>query len=458
MKSKTKRVFWGFFSLDYKAMAEYLEEMAEKGWMLEKVGRVTAKFRAIEPKKIKFSVDIFKKGGAFAPEDNEETSEYRKLCQESGWTFVTSQEYLQFFYAKEGSDPVPLQTDEEIEQKIIENTLLKRELIGVSLFLLVAVFALVRSFPVRYGNLLSFTGVASTFLFPILSIIVVIPALYGIVWMINARRRIKNGMTIKKPTLKSARRRIVAFSGIIWIIISIFAICFIVDAFFRPDDVLIAVLGPAVGISLGTGIRYFVKKGKIKGEKNVLLTVIVVAAMFFFISRAIPFIMEKSEEMYNVDSFPERYPVVTMKEIPEYSEQGRSLTKEFKTSMSPVVPKHYTYWEHGEINGIKKYMDIKYYEAINPYFSEIIFNGIIDRIEKGIKWRGMTILDRTIVTDDEMKHLWNADNLALTEERDELIIRKGNIVLRLSGDIDFNDRQTRELILERFFSDVQLKN
>lgn len=451
MKNKTKRVFWGFFSLDYKAMEEYLEEMAEKGWMLEKVGRTTAKFRATEPKKLKFCVDIFKKGGTLSPEDNGESREYRRLCQESGWTFVTSQEYLQFFYANEGSDPVPLQTDEEIEQKIVENTLLKRELIGVSLFLLVAVFAFVRSFPVKYGNLLSFTGVASTFLFPILSIIVVIPALYGIVWMINARRKIKNGMTIKKPTLKSARRRIVAFSGMIWIIVSIFTICLIADAFFRPDDVLIAVMGPAVGISLGTGIRHLVKKNKIKEDKNIIVTVIVVIAVFIFIRQAIPFIMEKSEKMYNVDSFPEKYPIVTMKEIPEYSGQAGSLTKEFKTSMSPVVPKHYTYWEHGEINGIEKYMDIKYYEAINPYFSEIIFNGIIDRIEKGIRWQGMTILDRTVVTDDEMRSLWNADNLALAEERYEIIIRKENIVLRLSGDIDFNDKQTRKLMLERFF-------
>ena len=66
--------------------------------------------------------------------------------------------------------------------------------------------------------------------------------------------------------------------------------------------------------------------------------------------------------------------------------------------------------------------------------------------------------ETTIITDDEMKGLWYADELALTEDRDELIIRKGNIVLHLSGDIDFNDEQTRELMLERFFSDVQLKN
>lgn len=38
MKNKTKRVLWGFFLLDYKAMETYLEEMAEKGWMLEKIG------------------------------------------------------------------------------------------------------------------------------------------------------------------------------------------------------------------------------------------------------------------------------------------------------------------------------------------------------------------------------------------------------------------------------------
>src|SRR5690554_3677258 len=86
MKNKTKRVFWGFFSLDYKAMETYLEEMAENGWMIEKVGRMTAKFRAIEPQKLKFFVDVFKGGGPLTPEKTKEAEEYRRLCQESGWT------------------------------------------------------------------------------------------------------------------------------------------------------------------------------------------------------------------------------------------------------------------------------------------------------------------------------------------------------------------------------------
>lgn len=104
--------------------------------------------------------------------------------------------------------------------------------------------------------------------------------------------------------------------------------------------------------------------------------------------------------------------------------------------MSPVTPKYYEYFEKSEVNGSVKCMRIKYYNTISPYFSEIIFNGITDDIEKGIRWRGMTIFARNVITDDEVKSLWDADNLALTEERDEIIIQKGNTVLHLSGDID----------------------
>jgi hypothetical protein len=89
-------------------------------------------------------------------------------------------------------------------------------------------------------------------------------------------------------------------------------------------------------------------------------------------------------------------------------------------------------------------------------FAEIIFNGITERLEKGMKWQGMTIFTKNIITDDEMKNLWGVDNMALTEERDEIIIQKENIVLHVdnySGVMDFNDKETRELIINRFFSE-----
>ena len=163
MRSKSKTVFWGFFSLDYKAMETYLEDMARKGWMLEKVGRITAKFKAIEPRNLKFYVDVFKEGGPLTPENTREAQEYRNLCQDSGWNYITSQDYLQFFYAEADSDPVPIQTDPALEQKIVQSTLWKHELLSIIATLLVIVFLMAKFYPLKYTSLLYFTGVTVTF-------------------------------------------------------------------------------------------------------------------------------------------------------------------------------------------------------------------------------------------------------------------------------------------------------
>jgi hypothetical protein len=459
MKNKRKRVFWGFFSLDYKAMGEYLEEMAEKGWMVEKVGRYTAKFRAIEPKNIKFYVDVFKEGGTLTPDNNKELVEYRKLCRESGWTFITSQEYLQFFYAVEDSEPIPIQTDEEIEQKIVENTLLRREMINILIILLASIIVFIIIFPIRYSNLLSFIGVTATFLFPILFIFTATSAIYSIIWMIKARRNIKNGLPIAKPTLKSARRRIFAFSGSSLIIILLFILALVADVFFELEH-LIFLLSTVVGLIVGTGMRNLVKKNKIKEDKIVLNTVIAMIMVIIFMRMVNTFIIEKSEDIHKMDSIPEEYPIITLKEISKSSQIGE-LSREFRPSMSPIVPKHYTYYEYENLGHSARSIRIKYYEAIKPYFADIIFKGITKELEKGMKWQGMTLFSKNIITDDEMKNLWDMDNMALTEERDELIIQKGNIVLHVdnySRIMDFNDKEIRALIISRFFPDSPVGN
>jgi predicted transcriptional regulator len=153
------------------------------------------------------------------------------------------------------------------------------------------------------------------------------------------------------------------------------------------------------------------------------------------------------------DTIPDGYPTITLEEITKKTSQG-SVRREFKPGMSPIVPKHHTYYEYENLGDSARSINIKYYEAINSYFAEIIFNGITEKLEKGMKWRGMTIFTKNIITDDEMKNLWGVDNLALTDEEGEIIIQKGNTVLHLndySGNMDLNDRQTRELIIDRFF-------
>lgn len=455
MKNKTKRVFWGFFSLDYKAIETYLEEMAEKGWMIEKVGRMTAKFRAIEPQKFKFYVDVFKEGGPLTPEKTKEAEEYRRLCQESGWTFITSQDYLQFFYADGDKDPVPIQTDEVLEQKIVETTLWRGELLSIFIFSIIAVMALVRYFPINHNNLLSFVGVAGTFLFPILCICILASTVYGLIRVLRARRNVRRGLPLEKPTLKSARRRIMAFHGPALTIGFIIILAFIGDAFFMPRIVGISLLGPVLGVGIGSGLRYIIKKKTTdKKDSVVYVTLTIMFVVFSLVIANSLLINRPVNNTYREDSIPEDYPVVTMVELLEGSQQGRIVGREFNPGMSPITPKHYNYWETRDINGKTEGLRINYYRTIHPYFAEVIFNGVTEELRKGIKWRGMHLFTKTIFIDDEMKALWDVDNLALTEARDEIIVQKGNTVVHMLGDIDFDDRQTRELIINRFFMDA----
>lgn len=452
MKDKTKRVFWGFFSLDYKAMETYLEEMAKKGWMLEKVGRMTAKFRAIVPQKLKFYVDVFKGGGPLTPEWTEEAEEYRKLCQDSGWTFITSQDYLQFFYAEEGKKAVPIQTDEVLEQRIVETTLWRNELLSILIFFIIAAMVLVRYFPIKYNNLLSFTGVAVTLLFPILCIFMLATTFYYLFWMLRARRNIKRGFPLEKPTLEGARRRRIALHGPVLLIGIIFVLAFAVDAFFAPRIVGLALLGPAVGTGIGLGFRYIIKKKATKKEDSVLyVTLTLIFVMFSMAIVNSLLIHWPMNDTYRVDAIPEGYPVVTMAELLDGPQQGRLVGREFSPGSSPIIPRNYNYWETRDINGSTKGIRISYYSAIKPYFADIVFNGVTERLERGIKWRGEYILTKTIILDDEMKRLWSADNLALTKDRNEIIVQKGNTVVHMSGDIDFDDKRTRELIISRYF-------
>lgn len=452
MKSKTKRVLWGFFSLDYKAMETYLEQMAKKGWMLEKVGRYIAKFRAIEPQELKFYVDVFTEGGPFTPEKTKEAEEYRSLCQESGWTFITSQDYLQFFYADAHKNPIPIQTDEEIEQKIVESTLWRNELLGMIIFSIIAVWVLSRYFPIKHNNLLSFTGIIGTLLFPILCISVIASAVYSLFWMLKARRSIKRGLPIQKPTLKNARRRMMAFQGTALCIGAIFIIAFICDAFFRPHIVGISLLGPIIGISIGSVLRYIIKKKSTKKENSVLYVVLALIFVLIFTPLVGSLFIDRFDDIdHTMDSIPVGYPVVSMEEMLEESQHGKLVSREFNYSMSPITPKQYNYWETMDINGNTVSIHTKYYQTIDSYFAEIIFNGVTEQLEKGFKWNGMYIFTKTIIIDDEMKNLWNVDNLAYTEERDELIVQKGSTVVHISGDINFENIQIRELIISKFF-------
>jgi len=65
-------------------------------------------------------------------------------------------------------------------------------------------------------------------------------------------------------------------------------------------------------------------------------------------------------------------------------------------------------------------------------------------IERVLSWRRVSLIE-----DDKLKELYNADNLLISEDKDVILIQKGNIVVHLRGDINFYEERVIEHITDR---------
>ncbi len=96
------------------ALEQYLEEKALQGWMLDDIIGGLLIFKKKNPKKCKFSVDIF-------TDKNED--EYIEYCEAGGWNCLFKHNKYLIFYTEE-KNITPIQTDEEIVLKKVRKSIL----------------------------------------------------------------------------------------------------------------------------------------------------------------------------------------------------------------------------------------------------------------------------------------------------------------------------------------------
>ncbi len=100
-----------YFSLfDYTAIEAHLAKMAEKGWLLERMGPFFWSYRRIEPQKLRFHVSYFPNASRFDPEPTPALTEYSELAAHTGWQRCAALEFVQIFYTAEEA-PMPMETD-----------------------------------------------------------------------------------------------------------------------------------------------------------------------------------------------------------------------------------------------------------------------------------------------------------------------------------------------------------
>ena len=113
MKDK-KHVMEIFSFYDRSGLERRLAAMAEKGWLLEKIGSTLWTYRRTEPQKRTFCVCWFPRASAFDPEPSEEQQTFYDFCEYTGWILAASYGQMQVFY-NDRPDPVPIETDPVME-------------------------------------------------------------------------------------------------------------------------------------------------------------------------------------------------------------------------------------------------------------------------------------------------------------------------------------------------------
>lgn len=109
---------------DHSGIAEHLENMALRGWMVERPGNWIWRYKRIEPRKLRFAVTYFPDALSLRkdPAIDQETME--ELCRRDGWILAARWGQMQIFY-NEQEDPVPIETDPVITVDTIHRAMRK---------------------------------------------------------------------------------------------------------------------------------------------------------------------------------------------------------------------------------------------------------------------------------------------------------------------------------------------
>ena len=116
-----------FAYYDRTTMQEYFEQKALEGWRLCKREMFSKwVFKRIEPQKLHYAITYLPQ---FANEDSfllsKNKKEYLDFCAEQGWQFACVYKNMVIFYNEE-EDPVPFETDPEVELASIHKSMMKR--------------------------------------------------------------------------------------------------------------------------------------------------------------------------------------------------------------------------------------------------------------------------------------------------------------------------------------------
>ena len=273
MRNK-KTVFFLYEPYECSALEEYFEAMAESGWLIKSINRPFLKFEKIEPRKLKFSVDILNKISSYDPDDSEDALDYREYCEAAGWKYICQYKKIQVFYTEDYNSTIDIQTDEVEKFKSV----VKASLGNVfSYILTVALWVFLIWITLRRGDIsydITSNLMIATLVSVCIGIVIYVSKIMSfIIWFFKARKQVKDNKSMPYNNYKQVK--IKNSLSILYILIWLGLYCFLLirdgNNYEKGNSVLVTLMISAVIISVF--IARYVRKKRYSRETNITLTI-----------------------------------------------------------------------------------------------------------------------------------------------------------------------------------------
>ncbi|WP_353096449.1 DUF2812 domain-containing protein [Tissierella praeacuta] len=431
----TKRELFIFSASDINAMEEHFEQMARKGWMLDKVGEYLVRYKRIEPRELKFCIDLFPKLSVFDYPNNSDVLKYRNPYIDSGWNFLVASNKFQVFYSQKEDDLPSIQTDEREKQSIINKSLLS-EMVIFTICLLIFIWNLYRLSPVNYNRFKSNTGIVTAIIGPVFIIPTVVYIFsYGF-WMIRAKIAIKNGEKLPKTSYKSLRFRTLLLLYPALILQILLIIASIADLINGDFFGVFLVLPIAVGYTAGILFKKNKNKRKRSKDKNIVLFIIIIVLIVIVVNIIIT-------KLYGIidsrgsQELQEGYKGLTLNDFNHMN----SDYSNFYWERSVLLPKVSIYYEKSSGEN-RDYVRTEYIKAINNEMAKYVFDGMV---KEGVVKYNRTVTPASMNYDyfNEAFFIDYADN-----DR-SVILLKDNEIFYIESKFDLSDEDNINIIVNK---------
>lgn len=126
---------------DHTGYVQRMEKLARKGWKVVGMNNFAWKLEKIEPTELHYAVTYFPDATEFDPGLSQTQEDYIALCEDAGWHMVAQLAQLVVFCSEE-ANPVPLETDAEMQVDTIHKAMKRSYLKGQILFVVLAILQL----------------------------------------------------------------------------------------------------------------------------------------------------------------------------------------------------------------------------------------------------------------------------------------------------------------------------